>query len=210
MINMTPLAEQKRMTDGQIDKAVANYRALLVKHVSEFLSEPAQVVLGQPELASDTVAVFRRRVEAISNLIVRHVKVNRNRTPQEILDATGRKQYTDSVVVSGMPRGEGEEVEVFFFQPDKSVYVNGLISDDELEKQYELRNLKPDPYSMATANEADPAFANSHPNGTHWKDPSGKWCFIAFNRWHGDGRYVDVDRNGNDWHDYWWFGGARK
>ena len=67
------------------------------------------------------------------NRIARKVKVNRNRTPQESLDATGRAQYTDRKVVNAMPKGEGEEVEVVFFKPDLSRH-NGFISDDDLEK----------------------------------------------------------------------------
>ena len=65
-----------------------------------------------------------------------------------------------------------------------------------------------DPYSQAAVNEADPAFADGHPNGTHWKDVNGKWCFVAFGRW-GDGRKLGVGR-GNDWGGSCWFAGVRK
>ena len=201
---MTPSAESKTATVGQIDKAVANYRALLEKHGREFNSEAVQLVLGQPELADEQFAVFRRRVKAVSNMIVRRVKVNRGRAPQEMLDATGRKQYTNREVVDNMPRGEGEEVEVFFFN------VGLYLSDDELEKEYELRGLKSaDPYATAAVNEADPSFADEHPNGCHWKDANGRWNCTAFYRW-DDERCVLVDRRAYDWDDDWWFAGARK
>lgn len=203
---MTP---SKTTTAGQIDKAVANYRALLEKHSGDFNTDAVQMVLGQPELAGEQFAVFRRRVEAVSNLIVRTAKVNRGRSQQEAIEATGRAQYTDRKVVDSMPKGEGDEVEVVFFKPDLSNR-NGFISNDDLEKEFELRGLKPaDPVSVAAVNEADPAFADEKPHGTHWKDAKGNWCCAAFGRW-GDRRGVYVSRNGSDWDDSWWFAGVRK
>lgn len=202
---MTPSVVSKTTTAGQIDKAVANYRALLDKHSREFDSETVQSVLGQPELADDMFAVFRKRVEAIGNLIVRCIKVNRNRMPQEAIDATGRTQYTACTVVNAMPRGEGEETEVVFFN------LGHYVSDNDLEKEYALRGLVPaDPYSLSAVNEADPAFADEHPNGTHWKDSEDKWCYAAFHRWHGGERCVGVNRCDDDWHGLWWFAGLRK
>ena len=96
-----------------------------------------------------------------------------------------------------------------FFKPDLSQH-NDFISDDDLEKEFELRGLKPaDPVSVAAVNEADPAFADEKPHGTHWKDAKGNWYYAAFFRWNGK-RRVDVDRSGNDWDDRWWFAGVRK
>ncbi len=46
--NMTPSVSA--MTNGQIDKAVANYRAMLEKNSKNFDSGSVQIVLGQPEL----------------------------------------------------------------------------------------------------------------------------------------------------------------
>ena len=82
--------------------------------------EPFQKVIETQggQLVAELVAVVRKYVEMVSDLIIRRVNVNRGRTPQEVLDATGRKQYTDSAVVAKMPPGEGGEQEVFFFQPD--------------------------------------------------------------------------------------------
>ncbi len=154
----------------------------------------------------------RQELLKLSSMITRIVSVNRTRSPQEALNATGRKQYVNDSVVQSMPKGEGEETEVVFFKPDPSAYDrSGLISDDNLEKEFEKRGLKPvDPYSLAKVNEDDPSFADSHPNGTHWKDSDGCWCYTAFSRWNGSERRVSVNRHGNDWHDGWWFGGVRK
>lgn len=200
--NVTPSVE---MTDGQIDKAVDVYRNILRKHRSELGSESVQKVLGQPEYVAEQVTVLRKYVELVSNLIVRRVSVNRNLTPQQVLDATKRKQYVNSDVVASMSKGEGDEVDVYFFK------LNRFVSDDDLEKEYALRGLKPaDLYSQSAVNEADPVFADKHPNGTHWKDAKGKWCFAAFSRRSGGERYVDVYRGGRGWGDDCWFAGLRK
>lgn len=209
---MTP---SRTTTAGQIDKAVANYRALLEKHSKEFGSEAVQEALGQPELAGEQFAIFRRRVEAFSNLITRRVPVNRSRTPQEALAATGCKPYADPMVVDNMPKGdlsgqEGDEVEVIFFKPQPEEYTRpGFMSDDDLEQAFGRRSFKSaDPYSVAAVNEADPTFADKHPHGTRWKDSDNKWCYATFNRW-GDERGVSVSRNGLGWGGSWWFAGVR-
>jgi len=199
---MTPSTSEP-ITDGQIDKAVATYRAMLCKHRSELGSDAVQYVLGQPEYVAEQVTVLRKRVEAISDMIVRHAVVNRNRTQQEMLDATGREKYTDRRVVDTMPRGEGDEVDVYFFK------LGRYISDADLQKEYELRELKPDPYAEGAVNEADLAFADEHPNGCDWKDADGKWCYAAFDQWRDDERFVRVSRRGSGWIGRWWFGGVR-
>lgn len=210
MNTMTP---PETMTANQIDKTVSVCRAMFEKHAPEFDKDAVQQALGAKGLAADMFAVFRGYVERFANMITRIVKVVRDRTPEQILTATGRKQYTDGSVVATMPKGNGEEAKLVFFKLDRSAYdENGWISDADLEKQFESRNLVPaDPYSLSAANEADPAFADEHPNATHWKDANGKWCYAAFSRWHGDECFVNVDRHGDSgWRDGWWFAGLAK
>lgn len=203
---MTPSESAvKTMTDAQIEKAVDKVRNAFRKHRSEIGSDVAQQVLGVENLGMLMFAPFRERTEVISKLIVRSFKTSGKRSFQEALDATGRKQYTDRKVVNAVSPRESEEGEVVFFNLGR--YVN----DDNLEKEYELRGLKPaDPYSLAAVNEADPAFADKKPNGTHWKDADGKWCFATFFQWRGGRRSVSVGRSSYDWNDGWWFAGVRK
>ncbi|NTW14692.1 MAG: hypothetical protein HGA31_06755 [Candidatus Moranbacteria bacterium] len=204
---MTP---SKEMTQGQIDKAVANYRALLEKHSGKFDAVAVQQALGQSELADEQFAVLRRRVEMMSNLIVRRTKVDRRRSSQAALDATGRKQYTADEVVNGMPVGDGDEVDVVFFKSEKWEYTRpGFMSDDDFEKALARRGLMSDLRAVIAANEDDPEFADNHPNGAHSRDAEGKWCFVAFNRWGGE-RDVGVNRNDYGWYGNWWFAGVRK
>ena len=162
-------------------------------------------------LVAELIAVFRKRVEMIADIIVRIVPVNRARAPEKMLDATGRRQYVDKNVVKTMPRGAGNDAEMHFFKPRPEEYTRpGFMSDADLEKALDRRGLKAaDPYSLAAVNEADPAFADERPNCTHWKNAAGKWCYATFRRWGGE-RGVDVDRDGYDWNGGWWFAGLRK
>ncbi|MBI2577323.1 MAG: hypothetical protein HYV77_00565 [Candidatus Wildermuthbacteria bacterium] len=192
------------ITDSQIEKAVELYRVMLRKHRGELGSEPIQQVLGQPEFVGEMVGVLRRRVKAVSNLIVRRVKVDRTRTPQQVLHATGRKQLTHKIVVEAMPHGEGEETDVYFF------LVGRPCSNEEIEVKCAFYGLRlADPYSLAQVNEDDPSFADTHPNDTHWKDAKGEWCDIVFDRW-SDGRYVTLYHRIEDWFDYRWVACLRK
>lgn len=203
MENMNPSTEP--ITEGQIGKVNELMRAGLLK--AKPLKDPSQDVIEHQGVAliEKFVAVFIEMVDAVSSMIVRHVKVNRDQSPKKVLDATSRKQYVNDSVVAEMPKGDGEETDVFFFKLDR------YISDNDLDKEYELRGLKPaDSYSLVSVNENDPAFADTHPNCTHWKDKDGKWCFVAFDRWNDDERYVLVNRGGGGWGGGWWFAGVRK
>ncbi len=197
---MTP---SKAVTTHQINKAVANYRALLEKHVGDFSAEAVQTVLGQPELASEQLAVFRNRVIATTNSFVRKVKVNRNLTPRQALDATGRQQYTNQAVVDTMPSGDGEEVELVYFK------LGVFTLCGTLRAEFEARGLKPDPIAQAADNAADPAFADKIPNACQWQDEDDDYCYATFRRWYGE-RSVRVFRNADDWFGLWWFAGVRK
>lgn len=191
------------MTDGQIERTIEIFRAQLRKHASEFHSDAVQEVFGQREFALELVGVLRKRVEVVSNMIVRRVKVDRTRTPQQALDATGRKQYIDRAVVNAMPRGEGEEVDVFFFDLDYGPTV------EELDREYNLRGLKADPIAQMRVNVDDPAFADQRPNGCQWGLKSGVASFATFDCWFGE-RYVFVYRLVRRWVRSYRFGGVRK
>lgn len=138
------------------------------------------------------------------SIIVRRATVDLSLTGKQALDATGRVQYVNDSVVAEMPRGTSTEVEVHFFKLDRHVSCAYLV------KEYERRGLEPvDPFSLAAMNQADPAFADDHPNGTQWIDAKNKFCHEAFYDWNGK-RSVNVSRIGDVWVDDWWFAGVRK
>lgn len=192
------------ITEGQIGKINELLAAKLRKHTNALPKGAMQQLLEDEKLADALFEVMQKRINAVNGMIARTVKVNRNQSPQEALAATGRKRYTGDGGVESMPKGGGEEVTVYFFKVGKK------ISEAQLEKEFELRGLKAaDPYSLAAVNQADPAFADEHPNATHWKDKNEKWCCAYFDRW-SDERGLGVFRYGRDWGGNWWFGGLRK
>ncbi|MEX1112282.1 MAG: hypothetical protein WEC84_02360 [Candidatus Andersenbacteria bacterium] len=203
---MTPLVSTA-VTAEQIRKL----QKLLSARLREF-GFPSETKLVQwaletqgSAIADEMVAALSKRVWAMKRVIVRSVRVNRLRTPQKALDATGHQQYaTNPAVVALMPQGEGEEeIDVYFFY-------SSFVSDAEVEKEYALCGLVPaDPYSLAAVNEDDPSFVVDHPNVTHWKDTSGKWYSAAFYEWDGE-RRVSVNYLGPDPHRNWWCAGLRE
>lgn len=198
---MTNVMTPSEITSGQIGKINDLFAARL--RASGLPAGAVQQVLEQAggSLASELVAVVRTRVELVSGVIIRRVRVNRLRSPQETIAATGRRQYLNDSVVAAMPRGEGDEVDVHFFKESR------YLSDSALDEAFAKRGLKPaDPYSMLAVDEGDPALADDYPHGTHWRDADGKWCYAACYRWRG-GREVFVNRYGLGWGDDWGFAG---
>ena len=210
--SMTPSAEATPISGPQIGKI--NDKLGIALRQSGIPSVATQQVLETQgeELTKELVAVIRTRVEALASLITRNVPVNRARTPQQALDATGRRQYINQAVVDAMPRTKTEGIEVVevgFFKPRPCAFVDGIMTDDRLAAEYGYFGLKPDPIAVAAVNEADPDFATKHPNAVHWKDKDGKYCFAAFSRWRGRPS-VRVPRFAYDWRDNYVFGGVRK
>ncbi|MBI4138110.1 MAG: hypothetical protein HY482_00750 [Candidatus Wildermuthbacteria bacterium] len=202
-------ASTQPMTDGQIENLVDKFRAAVRKHRGEFGSDAAQQALGFENLGMKLLEPFRRLVEVVSSMTVRHVKVDRTRTPQQVLNATGRRQCKDRSAVASMPRGEEDEGDIYFFQVDLSDR-GGHISNEDLGKEFKCHGLNPvDPYKLAQANADDPAFADEHPNGTQWKDADGNWFHATFGRRLGE-RGVTVFRGVSGWYGGWWFAGLRK
>jgi hypothetical protein len=134
----------------------------------------------------------------------RHVVVDSTLTPRQALDATGRNQHVDWDVAESMPRGKATEVEIFFLKLGRT------IACADLEREIDALGFKfADPVALLKANQDDPAFADTHPNGTQWKDAEGNYCFATFDEWHGK-RSVSVNQCGNRWGDYWFFALVRR
>lgn len=144
--------------------------------------------------------------------IVRSVKVNRGRTPKEMIDATDRKQFINYDALAAMPGGhksgsKGEEIEVYFF---KFFNTNRLFNAKEIKEEYEARGLEPDPYAVAQVNIDDPTFADACPNAAQWNIRDGEFGYAMFYPW-GEDRRVCVDCFDHvSLPGPWWFGGVYK
>jgi hypothetical protein len=203
-MEQTVIPSTEPLTEGQIGKILQFVGDRLRK--TKLPSKSLQDVIEKQgsALADKFVSNLSEMVDAVSNMIIRHVKVNLKRSAKEALKATGREQYVSDDVAKNMPKAVNEEAEIIFFKVGKEISCAGL------EKEYEFRGLIPaDPYSLASVNEADPAFADEKPNGTQWKDSQGNYCCAIFYLWCGE-RFVDVYRDDHDWRVDWWFAGVRK
>ena len=194
----------KDMTLPQINKFLGNLRAMLEKSVVGLPSEAVQAVLGDPDFAVAQLALFRERVEARSGLIVRDFAVDPTIVGMDAINATRRAFYGDKDVVGTMPHATVPNGQLHFFQTGRYTPVG------ELEAEYAKRELVAcDPHTLCAFNAANPEFADTHPNGTQWKDAGGNFCYAVFNRWDVE-RRVSVSRSGDDWSDGWWFAGFSK
>lgn len=193
----TMTASVKPVTPGQIEDLVNKVRDAARKHSTSLDGDAFQRALGVDNIGMELFAPFRARVEAMGKIIVRRVKVDRNRSPLEAIQATKRAQYLNQDVVNTMPKGEGDEVDVHFVPTER------YVSAAEVPAFLAQYGLVPDPRAQAAVNEEDPTFANEHPNGTQWGDN----CCLTFFRWRGE-RYVDCYRFDDAWHDRWWLSGV--
>ena len=135
-----------------------------------------------------------------SKIVNRSAPVNRTRTQMEAFKATGRVPHVSVDVAVAMPLCVGDHVEIDFINLGYSVACDKL--DEELDKLGV--ELIVDPQGLAAINEADKVFADTHPNGTQWKDANDNYCCAFFRRW-GSGHDVVVCQDDGDWNDHWWF-----
>ena len=195
------------MTDGQLDDLATKLRSAARKHRNELETEAVQEVLRSDNVGMRLFAEFRRLVEEVSKRIVHVVQVNRQRSPQESLDACGRVQYVDKKVVAAMPRGTGEKVKLVYFQLGPEERKSSHPTCEEVAEAYKKRRFKPDLQAQVDDNAANPEFADKTPNACQWVDAQGNYCYAAFDRWNVE-RDVRVDRRGSDWDGRWSFGGV--
>ena len=213
---LTPSVEKKHITEPQIVKLTTAFGAGIRK-ANPFSNEAQEIIENEWDLIKDDLitaneAVLRAHLDRKRNTITVKVEVKRGLTPQQVLDNTGRKQYTNSSAVASMPLipgddeiPEGNEAEGTFvwFKPRRG------ITDAEVEQERAKLGLVRDLEMQAKYNADHPEFADTHPNGDSWKGADGKWYFARFDRWL-DERTVFVYRGGFDWFVDAWFGGRRK
>lgn len=188
----------KSMIRKQIKKFLSGFRRVLHKyrHVWSFPSDP--------HFPLAHAVLFREGVEASSGIIVRNFTVDLSLVGMDAINATGRVFYGHKNVVAKMSRATLPEGKLHFFQAGRYMQAH------EVEAEYSKRGLVPiDPHTLCAFNGANPEFADTHPNGTQWKDVDRHLGYTHFCRSSGE-RYVIVHWDGNIWYDYWWFAGIRK
>lgn len=128
------------------------------------------------------------------------MKTTAKLTFQELLDKTGRKQYTDKTIVSAIAPSDPQEM--IFFKPGK------YVSNEQLAEEYASRGLEPAHpyafilYSMEHESEMDEKewVATCWKQGDHFE-------FATAGRWRGE-RRLSVDRYNDGWDGGWSFVGV--
>jgi hypothetical protein len=201
--NIAPIKDKEAevITAGQIGRAADRFSERCRVNASSLPKDISQIVLEDEgdALAQEMFEAFRLRVERRSDLIIRHFKIDRSKTLEQMITALGRKEHIDKEVLSTMLFGGPDEGDLYFF-PGKR-----FISVAELAGEFECRSLVPHYLAQLQVNIDDPAFADEHPNGMQW----GKNSFATFDRWGGE-REVRVGHRGRAWPGGWWFAGFRK
>lgn len=204
--SMTPSPEL--ITGGQITK-IQDLLASQLRKSKAIFREPLQDVLEilGDQMVKEMIAVVHDHLAVRNGMVVVKIFVNPNYSLQEALSRTWCRQNIVTEIVQTMPRDLGGSTKIFFFRPSRK---GRLLYDENLREEYENRGLKPvDPYSLAAVNEADPAFAATKPNLTHWKNDRGQWCHATFKEISGD-RFLTIDYSSTHWNPEWWFGGVKK
>ncbi|MEI8104189.1 MAG: hypothetical protein WCG84_04810 [Candidatus Moraniibacteriota bacterium] len=170
--------------------------------MSQLIDHPEALKLILAE-AITLVNILKKLQE--NKMMPRCVAPDYHFTPQQVLDATGRKQLVNKVVLETMPRPTGGgEKQVEFYWPGYS------LTDDQLERKFSEKNwVSVDFYTLCKINQLEPKLAEKYPNATHWKNSDGEWCYILFTQ-DSYGPVVIVGSVGaedEEWSDDWWFPG---
>lgn len=145
--------------------------------------------------------------EMTTQVVTRPVTVNRDREPRAAFAAVslGRKTCVAAEkAIDTIPKGgSGVKSEVVSF-----FLLGRYVADDELEREFKARRIKPDPFAVMAVNEADRDFGNRHPNTTLWQKSDGFRSHLSFDQ-NGGKPCVSIDSIvsapfGPDW----WFGGT--
>lgn len=202
---MDSMSPSDTITSGQAAKFLDLLSAGLRK--SELPSELTQKVLETQgrEIVAEFISNLRNRVEAISDMIVRRLTVNRSRSVPEMLDLMGRIQHGEGALET-MPVGYETDLEIVFFKPEAG------LDAERLMKCFDDRGLKPvDGMALMQFNAEDPLFAFDHPHGTIWQDANERWHHLVFYRYRDRNHVATYVNNGPSAGDgCWWLAGVRK
>lgn len=114
----------------------------------------------------------------LQDFIIRHVTVNRDFEPKQMVGNAGREQYVDEGIVKTIPRqGSGvEDIKVYFFN------YGCYLTIAEQKNKLAALGLVPDYYAQIQVNIDDPFFADKYPNSAQWNvdDEKGASYFAFF------------------------------
>ncbi len=126
-----------------------------------------------------------------SDMIVRHVTVDRDQTPETLINKTNRVQDIDKDVIKTIPhQGKGiEKVDLYFFK------LNRYLTSDQIDQALAMAGLEADYYAQIQMNIDEPEFDNDHLNAAQWDNKDGKTSIIYFGWDEHNGSIVGCKRH---------------
>ncbi len=205
---MTELVQYVPSIPVEGQRAVAELcQKLCLPYGADWLEKLKKFLRQEPTWHDEQVVMenpFSDNEKLPEGAIIRRVRVKRDRTLQEALDATGGRQHINPNVLVTAPTGVSEDVEVIF------IPLGHFMSDKGVDKFIPAGYRLADPWELAAVNEEDPAFADKYPNFTHWQIAGDKaWHWATFRNWDSE-RSVRVGRGGYEWYGSWWVAVVRK
>src|SRR3989344_1090701 len=135
------IATTETMTQEQARQIGDRFVAKFPKAGTNF---PKDIVQGvsddeMEELIAEFIESLKTRVEHRAKVIIRHFKVDRTKTPAQLLSACNRVPwYVDETVLATMPMDGPEEGDLLFFPLEKDTPVA------DISRVFEERGLVPD------------------------------------------------------------------
>jgi hypothetical protein len=199
----------------------------------EIPEEAIGLIVGRRrnDLLRNLVHVVQEFVKIVMGFTIPRLKVDRSRTPQEVVGTLkGMEQEVDAEVMATMPGRDtspgiakstrrdadyslaetivvqgpnGGEGDAFcFFQMEKEA------TDEDISEEFRSRRLRPaDAYEVCRINEGNSDFTYKYPNATIWQ-VDGVWHFIACYA-HLGRLYVRVKvHTSSQWNKGFWFVGV--
>lgn len=162
--------------------------------------------------------MIRRHTDDYNGYLIRRTKLDRGVLDSNVMSALGSLDCTleiDPDILSSMPKGTSNDVEVVLFKPHDDAYsLSGRylkIETSKLPAEYEKRGLVPvDPSTLIAMNDADSSFCIDHFHATIWRNAQGEFCSCTFAITQFASRDVTIGRAPTEWHNGFYFAGVRK
>lgn len=146
-----------------------------------------------------------KQIIPTSNIKYRDIAISENKVSLSYLEKLDIGKYIDPLTLDCVtPPEDNWSILVTLFT------IGEWMTEQELDEKYKALNLVAiDAYTLAILNETDPRLCEKYPNGTHWKDQDGNWCFGKCTSVAGK-QSLRIGYGGIGWCKNLWFAGFSK
>lgn len=191
------------ITDADLERLVMLFGAEL--HAAGFKKATTRkgLQIYQEEIAQSMAQMIKKYASRFKGFVVRPAVIDSKHFPQKAVEDTRMKVFLHRELVQFMPEFSSGPKNVTFFN------LGYTASDEQVEVEYAMRRLRPDPIALCAVNRDDQKFSTFYPNAALFKDGQDKICYIAFNSWNYVESRLYVAHTTTLWGPEWWFGGTQ-